>query len=783
MLTTDRTSTVVSGSPSAFWRRSHFSLLELAGLLGTITVAVFLGLFRLSQDGFANSYYAAGVRSMLQNWHNFFFVSFDPGGFVTVDKPPLGYWIQTLSAKILGFHGWSILLPQVLAGAGSVVLLYLLVRRAFGPIAGLLAGLSMALMPVAVADNRNNTVDSLLVFTLLLASWAVLRAADHGRLRWLVLGMALVGAGFNIKMLEAYLALPALLALYAIGAPIAWRTRLWNLAIGVCVLVAVSLSWAVAVDSIPPTQRPYVGSSQHNSEIELAFGYNGLQRLIGMRPFGGRTPRPASVTPTDATRAPDGSPASNPGQPASGAAIFPGGGGPAFVEGGPSPLRLFGQQLGGQASWLLPLAIAGAIAVAASSSVSRQPISRRSLRAFLMAHPGPHLRQTILWGTWLLTAGGFFSVAGFFHPYYLVTLAPPIAALASIGTVVMWRSAANRHWAGWLLPLALFVTAFVQVLMLQPYPDFSGRLTTVIASFTVFALAIFALSRLRTGAPAHALVAAAAGFGVLGLLITPAVWSAATLAQGGFGGMPSGGPSARPGFNRAPVDIAGTPVTGQRERLSAAPGGANGPGALPPPPPGFGPDTGISSTNQLVNFLEANRGNTRFMLAVPSSMAAAPIIIQTGQPVMAMGGFSGGDPIVTADQLAADVAGGTVRYFLLSGRRASTDDAGNVAAAVSPRQSSAAPVDSPAGSSNDDPAESTRRFPPFDGASSPPSELSAFGGFAGGPPGGPGGQTALTEWVTAHCSTVPTSEWQDTAAPATGVGFGAQEQLYDCASG
>jgi 4-amino-4-deoxy-L-arabinose transferase-like glycosyltransferase len=238
MLTTDRTSTVVSGSPSAFWRRSHFSLLELAGLLGTITVAVFLGLFRLSQDGFANSYYAAGVRSMLQNWHNFFFVSFDPGGFVTVDKPPLGYWIQTLSAKILGFHGWSILLPQVLAGAGSVVLLYLLVRRAFGPIAGLLAGLSMALMPVAVADNRNNTVDSLLVFTLLLASWAVLRATDQGRLRWLVLGMALVGAGFNIKMLEAYLALPALLALYAIGAPIAWR-KVAGVAGAIAALVAM----------------------------------------------------------------------------------------------------------------------------------------------------------------------------------------------------------------------------------------------------------------------------------------------------------------------------------------------------------------------------------------------------------------------------------------------------------------------------------------------------------------------------------------------------------------
>src|SRR5258708_35572800 len=86
------------------------------GLLGVLLVAACLNIFQLTREGYANSYYAAAVKSMLQSWHNFFFVSFDPGGFVTIDKPPLGFWIQTASAKLFGFHGWSLLLPQ--AGSG-----------------------------------------------------------------------------------------------------------------------------------------------------------------------------------------------------------------------------------------------------------------------------------------------------------------------------------------------------------------------------------------------------------------------------------------------------------------------------------------------------------------------------------------------------------------------------------------------------------------------------------------------------------------------------------------
>ena len=155
---------------------------------------------------------------MLSSWHNFFFDSFDPGGFVTVDKPPLGFWLQTISAKLFGFHGWTSSCPRPWPGVLSVALLYHLVRRAFGPIAGLVAALALAVTPISVVTNRNNTIDSLLVLTVLGAAWAVMQAMETGRTRCAgSCGQMLVGLGFNIKMLEAYLVLPALWLVYLLA--------------------------------------------------------------------------------------------------------------------------------------------------------------------------------------------------------------------------------------------------------------------------------------------------------------------------------------------------------------------------------------------------------------------------------------------------------------------------------------------------------------------------------------------------------------------------------------
>jgi len=308
------------------------------------------------------------VKSMLTSWHNFFFVSFDAGGFVTVDKPPLGLWVQAASAALFGFNGVSLILPQAVAGVLSVLLLYHLVRRTFGPTAGLLAALVLTVTPISVAANRNNTMDSLLVFVLLLAAWAIIRAAEMGRLRWLLAGAVLVGLGFNIKMLQAFLVLPAFYLVYLVSAPVRWWKRLLHLTLATVVLLVVSLAWVVAVDLTPPEERPYVGSSQDNTVLELIIGHNGMARLLpgGLRALdrlGGSSAPPAGARPGRLPSPPPGAqPGRAPGQPPSppaGGPPAPGrGGGRPFSDetGDPGLLRLFNHQLAGQISWLLPLA-------------------------------------------------------------------------------------------------------------------------------------------------------------------------------------------------------------------------------------------------------------------------------------------------------------------------------------------------------------------------------------------------------------------------------------------
>ncbi len=230
-------------------------LLRWAALGAVVALAAGLRFADLGALGYANHYYTAAVKSMLQSWHNFFFVAAEPGGAVSVDKPPVGLWLQALSAYFLGVNGFAMVLPEILAGLGSVVVLYHLVRRSFGTAAGLLASLALAITPVVVATDRNNTIDSTLILTLLLAAWAFIKATETGRLRHLLLGAALVGLGFNIKMLEAYLPLPAFYALYVFGAAVALRRKLVNLALATGLLLAVSLSWAHAASALAARAR------------------------------------------------------------------------------------------------------------------------------------------------------------------------------------------------------------------------------------------------------------------------------------------------------------------------------------------------------------------------------------------------------------------------------------------------------------------------------------------------------------------------------------------------
>ncbi len=549
--------------------------IEYACLAVVLLLAVFLRLWRLEDNGYGTAYYAAGVRSLLQGGALFFYNSFDPAGFVSLDKPPLTFWIQAAFASVLGFSGWTIHLPQALAGVGSVAVLYRLVRKPFGAAAGLIAGLLLAITPVMVAIDRSNNTDSWLVFFLLLAAWAALR----GRGLALVIAMALLGVAFNVKMLAALVCGPALLLGWLVASGgLDWKRRLaWMSGAG-ATLAVVALSWPVAFDVTPKDARPYAGSTTGNSMLELVVVHNGLERFVRNRPE-----RPAQLT--------------------VGTQRF------ELYDSVPTgPLRLAAPTLASQFAWFLPLAVLGLVLV------RRRDRGRASLT---------------LWGAWALTYGIVYSAAGgIFHLYYLSTLAPPFAALAGIGAVQLWRRGPR-----WL------AAGLVAVALWQGYVLAAGALGWEMPWMAgpVAALLAAAATLWRDKRPPAVMGGAA-------LLVLPLAWALSPIFAAGNLTLPSASLPRWLGINdgRGPI-------------LSRNWGA-------------------LSDDPKLVEFLIANRGQARFLLATPNTRFAAPLIISTGQPVMAMGGFSGRDPILTVEALAELARRGEVRYVLLGGRAREAND-------------------------------------------------------------------------------------------------------------
>lgn len=406
-------------------------------------LSIFLNTAGILAIKMANPYYMAAVVSMKQNFHNFFFASFDPAGFVAIDKPPLAFWIQTAFAMVFGVHGWSVILPQTLAATGSVVILYFLVRPAFGVISARIAALILAVTPVAVAVSRTNNVDSLLVFFLLLAILFLFRATrlPAGHRLWLFLAFAMIGFAFNIKMLEAFMFLPAFIFLHLISSGEKLRQKIGTLAAALVILTAVSLSWSVIVDAVPNQSRPYVGSSIKNTETDLAFGYNGAQRLTGQ------------TTGLDLNSEVYSSPASK-----------------GFI-------RLLRVGYGTQISWFLPFAFFGIPFVLIQL--------RKKYRQNWYRQPAG--REVLFWIICLLPAFCVFSFAGFFHRYYFVMIAPSIAALCGIVLPVMYRRFAQLPGLRpFVFPVSLSAVLLLQALYIGYYYKFAGLLFAIIGFFLLY---------------------------------------------------------------------------------------------------------------------------------------------------------------------------------------------------------------------------------------------------------------------------------------------------------
>ncbi len=570
---------------------------RLLALGAIVALAVALRFANLASLGYVNHYYSAGVTAMLHSWRNFFFVAAEPGGSVTIDKPPLGLWIQAASAGLMGVNTLGVLLPQLLAGCLSVILLYHLVRRSFGTAGGLIAALTLALTPVAVATDRNNTMDSTLILTLLLAAWAFLRAAENRRLRDLLLGAILVGLGFNIKMLQAYLALPAFYAAYFLGCGERLLPKIGRLALATVVILAVSLAWVAAVELTPADQRPYVGSSSDNSELSLIVGYNGMQRLLGMVGRGGARTM-GSLFQAGNT----------PGRPTG----F--GGGPGMSGTGTAgPWRLFIPPLGKEVGWLLPFGLFS-MALIAVRSRPRWPLA-------------PRHQAVILWGGWLLVGGAFFSIAGFFHEYYLSMLAAPLAALVGAGLAELWQLRGEQPWIALpILVVTTAATAWLQFGIASAFVSNFWWLPALIGLGVAGALFLAAAPR-----PDNLL--ARAGFAglVAVMLVTPGLWAYWTNAN-----------------------------SSSNQSLPAAyDGRSSGPA-----------NRGSLSVNQeLLNYLQPRTKGMTYLMAVPSAMQGADYVLATGRGVLYLGGFMGQDRVKTGAQLAELVAAGELRYIYWDTRR------------------------------------------------------------------------------------------------------------------
>ncbi|MCC8432792.1 glycosyltransferase family 39 protein [Reyranella aquatilis] len=514
---------------------------------------------------------------MLQGPGLFFYNAFDPAGLVSLDKPPLAFWIQTAFAAVLGYSGWSIHLPQALAGTTSVALLYFLLRKPFGRTVASIAAFLLALSPIAVAVDRSNNTDAWLVLFLLIAAWLALR----GRGLSLVFAMVALGFAFNVKMLAALVCGPALLAGWWLSSPLDWPRRLGWMFIAGLALAIVALSWAVVFDLTPERLRPQAGSSRSGSMLELIVGHNGIERFV-------RDRQPARTAP----------PAQTPQQTS----------GPMAYDAVPvGPLRLATPMLAAQFAWALPFALLGAV------------LAWRRRRA-----------PVALWAGWALTYGIVYSAAGgIFHIYYLATLAPPLAALAAIGGVELWRRGAAA------LALGVAATALWQ-----------AYLTGTTLGWTATWIGFPAVALLAAAAAAWRDRRLTALIGVVALIVLPTAWALSPVFSPGNLTLPSASLPRWLG-----LDDGRGPILSRTHRSQA-------------------------HDPKLRSFLEAQRGTAKFLAATSNALLASPLIIHSGQPVLPFGGYLGNDPIMSLDAFAERVKRGEVRYVLLwPGRRPADFDA------------------------------------------------------------------------------------------------------------
>ncbi|WP_097943845.1 glycosyltransferase family 39 protein [Streptomyces sp. ms115] len=639
----------------------------LYGLLLAVGLAYFSN---LSASGYANSFYSAAVQAGSQSWKALFFGSLDSANAITVDKPPAALWPMALSVRLFGLNSWAILAPQVLMALATAAVLNSAVRRRFGPVAGLIAVAVFALTPVAALMFRFNNPDALLALLMTITVWCVLRALERGRTTWLLWAGAAVGLAFLTKTLQAFLILPPLAVLYAVCAPVPVRKRIGQLALSALTMVVAGGWWVAIVELMPASSRPYVGGSQNNSFLELTFGYNGLGRINGEET----------------------------------GSVGGGGGGRGGGGWGETGIgRMFNSEVGGQIAWLLPAAL---ILLVAGLWLTRKAGRTDAARAAFLA-----------WGGALvMTAAVFSFMAGIFHQYYTVALAPYIAALVAMGVTVLWEER-SAWWPRAVLAGTVLATALWAYVLLGRTPDYLPWLRwAVLAGGIIGALGLLVVGRFG----GRGLALAVVGLSCAASLAGPTAYTVNTLNSGHQGSIVTAGPSAGGfGMGGGPGGGGGRPGGpgggdgGQRGGMQQPPGQGQGqgqgqsqgnqqgnaPGGMPTLPgggtapggtgtgtgtiPGFGEGmrgggggggggmggllNGATVDTEAKALLTKDADDYTWVAAAVGAQNAASYQLATGDPVMAIGGFNGSDPSPTLDRFKKYVAEGKIHYFVAGG--------------------------------------------------------------------------------------------------------------------
>lgn len=615
-----------------------------------LILSFILNMANLKIQGYGNEYYAAGIKSMLTSFKNFFFLSFDPSGFVSLNKPPIGLWIQGIFGKIFGVSGFALILPEALAGTLCVFILYILIKRYFGFITGIMAALILAITPIYVAVSRTNDFQTILILFMLLSIMPAIKAAKTGNIKYLIVSVIIVGIAFNINRLESFIIIPAIYLTYIFSESegekrvieryvcgitfitqerekVSLKAKIKCLILATIVLLVVSLSWSFLVDLVPVNARPYVGDSTTNSEIELVLNQhnqvsNKINSNINLNYDGDNTLSYNTLNENEFIKNyNEWNTIHKDNKTQFG--IF----------------RLFqDNNLSDQIAWFLPLAI---ISLIVSIINRRKIIALKSTKNIII----------MFFSIWFVTEFLYFSFV-YSNIYDLATLAVPTAALCGIGIKKMIQSY-RRNKSMWL-SLSLGLTIIVQYIIVIYYRENLSYLLihlfyldlgiSIIAVFTLFKIRNkeFTNNNLKNG-----LIV----ISIIGCLIIPLIGSSASLVyktDGIFKG-------------------AGLQLFESKTQQNVNNYMKN-----------YGVEFGGSEDlSKFINFLNENKGeNQEYLLVTPSaSVYAQNIILDTGDKVMALGGRTGNDDILTLFAFKQLVREGKVKYVLVGNETNSFNNA------------------------------------------------------------------------------------------------------------